>query len=633
LTKILKLEMDRCTAKVGSQPPSFLCTAAMADSEEEEYEVETLLAKRVPEPGGVPEYKVKWVGYDETSWEPAENINGTLVSQFLKKEQKQAKAKMEPKAKAKAKAEPKAKAAAKRKAPSGKKKPTAATSSAVDSKVGNHKYKDADGRLDRKKNGYYELKNTWESSGEARKHHSGVATSLGAVAMPKAFKKADSSAQREPEKLSGKRTAPKSGATEYKVKWKGLNSAHSVWMDEQSCEAKFGAATWAELLRAWDQWAMVEEEWVGDPLPREVAAARWPKRERPGVLNYEAVIVNGQKICVGDIVRGLADEDYYDDKGGAEDDLENTWVCVVEELWGFESEEFGDMEEKNFAARWFWRGKDTVCKDMATRQPGVAFAMDPRRIFLEKMRLGPDPNDPDYEYMNTGLDDSPVSCIVDVVNVQRRTPSERGLPVDDAVDFFYDMSYDEEFCTFEDVNEFTPPPTPHAPLGAYADGSWQPDAKRDPALDGHLNLLKVFCLQKSSPGNFNLPQWAGIDESSVQAAASAAVAAAAAAVQTGSGSRAKAKKPPNKKELVTARIAQVLHEFVAGALAHSPHKAMVREVVGKLDWDATKRCFPKPPTAGMLRELGRKLDEPGIHTGSLCPASCMRSASTSQWLT
>jgi hypothetical protein len=114
-------------------------------------------------------------------------------------------------------------------------------------------------------------------------------------------------------------------------------------MTEPACKAQFGEAIFGALLGAWAEWSAVEEEWVGEPLPAEVAAARWPKRERPGVLNYEAVVVNGTKICVGDIVRGLADTDYYDDKGGAEDDLENTWICVVEELWGFEDESFGDM--------------------------------------------------------------------------------------------------------------------------------------------------------------------------------------------------------------------------------------------------------------------------------------------------
>jgi hypothetical protein len=104
------------------------------------------------------------------------------------------------------------------------------------------------------------------------------------------------------------------GATEYKVKWVGLSSAHSKYMTEEVCKQTFGEATFGELLDDWNKWAHVEEEWVcrgtwarvtiarlltlitatfqvGDPLPAEVAAARWPKRERPGVVNYEAVIV------------------------------------------------------------------------------------------------------------------------------------------------------------------------------------------------------------------------------------------------------------------------------------------------------------------------------------------------------
>jgi hypothetical protein len=62
--------------------------------------------------------------------------------------------------------------------------------------------------------------------------------------------------------------------------------------------------------------------------------------------------VNGQKFCVGDIARGSADPDFYDNKGGADDDMENCWILVIEELWGFEDEAFGDMEEKQMSARW-----------------------------------------------------------------------------------------------------------------------------------------------------------------------------------------------------------------------------------------------------------------------------------------
>ena len=48
--------------------------------EEEEYNVDRLLSKRVR--GGVTQYEVRWTGFDETTWEPAENLNGTLVQDF-----------------------------------------------------------------------------------------------------------------------------------------------------------------------------------------------------------------------------------------------------------------------------------------------------------------------------------------------------------------------------------------------------------------------------------------------------------------------------------------------------------------------------------------------------------------------
>ena len=56
----------------------------MSASEEEEYTVEAVLAKRVVE--GKPQYKVKWQGYDESeaTWEPLENCEGCegLISAF-----------------------------------------------------------------------------------------------------------------------------------------------------------------------------------------------------------------------------------------------------------------------------------------------------------------------------------------------------------------------------------------------------------------------------------------------------------------------------------------------------------------------------------------------------------------------
>ena len=305
------------------------------------------------------------------------------------------------------------------------------------------------------------------------------------------------------------------------------------------------------------------------------------------------------------------------DKGGADDDLENTWICVVEELWGFEDEAFGDMEEKMFSARWFWRAKDTVMKDMAARQPGVAFSMDPRRIFLERLRMSSITED---EYMNTGLDDSPVSCIVDKVNVLRRTPNDTG-EVDASVDFFYDMSYDEEFCTFEDVNEYTPPPMAHPPVGAHLSGAWKPDAKRDMRVDGYVQLLVVFCLQKSIPGNFNMPEWPGLMEPNGLFAAVAPPPAATAAVTENGGGRgrrgsAAGAKPQNKKEANGARLQQVLTGFVRAALAHSPHAAKIKAILLGLrqgepgGWDSSKQCFTAQVTPALLKKLGTELDAP-----------------------
>lgn len=566
------------------------------EEEQEEYTVEAVLGKRVRK--GKPQYRVKWTGYPESeaTWEPVENCQGCegMISAF-EESNKGASPDLASKAGVPQKSGRSAAASAKRKAaqldPVKKK---AAQKAAAAEKVSTHKYKDADGRLDRKKNGYYELKNTWASSGQTQVAHSGLNTNLTGTlkAMPKKFQKVDASdGTHEPEKILFKRDN-KAGQTEYKIKWQGLNTAHATWMTEAVVREKLGDATIDQLLEAYNKWAVVEEEWVGDPLPDHIAAARWPKRERPGILNYEAVIVNGTKVCVGDTVRTIADEDYYDDKGGAEDDTANTWVCVVEELWGFASEEYGDMEEKQFAARWFWRAKDTVCKDMANRQPGVAFAMDPRRIFLEKLR----DVDVNEDYMNTGVEDSPVSCIYDVVKVERRMPGDNNKEVDDSVDFFYDMSYDEEFCSFEDVNEYTPPPKVHPPEGAYLDGSWSPDGSME--TDGYLQLLVVFCLQKAMTGNFNLPDCGRNVEQPTEAEVEGCLP---------KGKRGKA---VEKKAQVTARIAKVLNYYVASSLDHSPNKAFIKRTALAHGWIENKRAFESPPTQESLRDLGTALDEP-----------------------
>jgi hypothetical protein len=50
------------------------------DSEDELYEVERLVTSRTQQ--GKREYKVKWVGYPQTTWEPAENLPEELIRDF-----------------------------------------------------------------------------------------------------------------------------------------------------------------------------------------------------------------------------------------------------------------------------------------------------------------------------------------------------------------------------------------------------------------------------------------------------------------------------------------------------------------------------------------------------------------------
>jgi hypothetical protein len=213
-----------------------------------------------------------------------------------------------------------------------------------------------------------------------------------------------------------------------------------------------------------------------------------------------------------------------------------------------------------------------------------AFAMDPRRIFLEKLRL----NTQDDEYMNSGLDDNAVSCLVDVVNVLHRKASDEVVPPE--YDFYYDMSYDEEFCTFEDVNEFTPPPMVHPPIGSHLDGRWKPDAKQDMAVDGHLQLLIVFCLMRSQPGNINqFPAWPGLEHGLFADTAMPADAAAASTDDV--GGRQKRPQPTSKKETSLHNLGRVLTGYVRAALAHSPHAARINAAVTRLGWDTRKGRF------------------------------------------
>ena len=56
--------------------------SSCSDEDEQEYEVERILNHRGK--GSYLEYEVKWVGYEETTWEPAENLENSaeLVKEY-----------------------------------------------------------------------------------------------------------------------------------------------------------------------------------------------------------------------------------------------------------------------------------------------------------------------------------------------------------------------------------------------------------------------------------------------------------------------------------------------------------------------------------------------------------------------
>lgn len=120
--------------------------------------------------------------------------------------------------------------------------------------------------------------------------------------------------------------------------------------------------------------------------------------------------------------------------------------------------------------------------------------------------------------------------------------------------------------------------------------------------DGFLNILKVFCLQKAMPGNYNLPL--PLD----------APVMAPAAVE---GRRTKAQpKKESKKALITARINDVLHCYVKAALANSPDAQSIQAAVVQHGWDKAQQKFVAELTASDLRALGVALDGPAAETSA-----------------
>ena len=63
----------------------WVSTVGRLDDEDPQYQVEKLLQKRARGADGLPEYLVKWKGWAKiwNTWEPAENIEQSLLDEFV----------------------------------------------------------------------------------------------------------------------------------------------------------------------------------------------------------------------------------------------------------------------------------------------------------------------------------------------------------------------------------------------------------------------------------------------------------------------------------------------------------------------------------------------------------------------
>ncbi|KAI3847520.1 hypothetical protein MKX03_024511 [Papaver bracteatum] len=154
---------------------------------------------------------------------------------------------------------------------------------------------------------------------------------------------------------------------------------------------------------------------IGEPVPIEEARQRWPHRydeskRREGGEGYLHVRrhftgaqVDGEIYHLGDCCHIKAEAGQKDYVGRIVEFFETT------------------KKQPYIAVKWFFRAEDTVIKEHS-------YLIDSQRVF----------------YSDSG-DDNPLGCIVDKITVLQASSAVNGCH------YFYDMSYCENFCTFENL--------------------------------------------------------------------------------------------------------------------------------------------------------------------------------------
>ncbi|KAI3858794.1 hypothetical protein MKW92_029416, partial [Papaver armeniacum] len=154
---------------------------------------------------------------------------------------------------------------------------------------------------------------------------------------------------------------------------------------------------------------------IGEPVPIQEARRRWPHRydeskRREGGEGFLHVRQHFTSAQVDGEIYHLGDCCHIKAVAGLKD-----YIGRITEL--FET----TKKQPYLAVKWFFRAEDTVIKEHS-------YLIDSKRVFYS-----------DSE------DDNPLGCIVDKITVIQASSA-----VNDCR-YFYDMSYCEEFCTFENI--------------------------------------------------------------------------------------------------------------------------------------------------------------------------------------
>ncbi|KAH9611748.1 hypothetical protein KSS87_012087 [Heliosperma pusillum] len=169
---------------------------------------------------------------------------------------------------------------------------------------------------------------------------------------------------------------------------------------------------------------------LGDPVPADVAKARWPHRY-PDKVNSRGKSVK----TPGDNVEYMLAKHHYlkaevdghnifelnDDAHVASEENSPSYICKIVEM--FE----GVDGLPYFRAQWFYRSKDTVIKEAFTLR-------EAKRIFPSDIQ-----------------DDNPLDCLVEKIKIVRVKPNFDIVAKQSAIpecDYYYDMKYLVPYSTF-----------------------------------------------------------------------------------------------------------------------------------------------------------------------------------------